>query len=298
MISKTITGILQRFTGDQMSFNNVLFEYVGQDIIQLTASTGYILVTAKIDHPGIAPFEPFMEDFNEGLPDTWTIIDGGTGPATWFLDTNGDLDGTPFMMVDSDAAPSTETLEESLISPIIENTENADMLFLEWDQNFQWVSSVDYGSVQVFDGTDWVEVLFLQADDPTWPTIVHHSIDVTEYANPEFQVKFYYNDMGAWAWYWGIDNVAVTEGESKYSDRMLEYYKVWHEYVFITDRDTTNYQYGDNGEVLVPGETYMAEVAAVYSTGISGKMQYEWTYFPCDSFPGPLAMEAANVEVL
>ena len=32
---------------------------------------------------GIVPFEPFLEDFNEGLPDTWTMIDGGSNAFTW-----------------------------------------------------------------------------------------------------------------------------------------------------------------------------------------------------------------------
>ena len=40
----------------------------------------------------------------------------------------------------------------------------------------------------------------------------------------------------------------------------------------------------------------MAEVAAVYSTGISAKMFYEWTYYPCDSFAGPAQFMAENVE--
>ena len=95
---------------------------------------------------------------------------------------------------------------------------------------------------------------------------------------------------------WAVDNVAVTDQSEKYADRALEYYKVFLDNNFITDTDTTFYQYGDNGEVLVPGQTYLAEVAAVYSTGISERMFYEWTYYPCDSFPGPEYFNAENVE--
>ena len=60
MISKTITGILQRFTGNKYEFNNILFEYVEKDVVQLTASTGFILFTATVTHPNIAPFNTFM----------------------------------------------------------------------------------------------------------------------------------------------------------------------------------------------------------------------------------------------
>ncbi len=60
MISKTITGILRRFTGDQLEFNNILFEHIEKDVIQLTASTGFILFTASVTHPGIVSFDTFM----------------------------------------------------------------------------------------------------------------------------------------------------------------------------------------------------------------------------------------------
>ena len=60
MISKTITGILRRFTGKQLEFNNILFEYIEKDVIQLTASTGFILFTATVTHLDIAPFDTFM----------------------------------------------------------------------------------------------------------------------------------------------------------------------------------------------------------------------------------------------
>ena len=247
---------------------------------------------------GVVPFEPFLETFNEGLPDTWTVVDGGNNTDTWHwvTDFNGNtIDGTPFMWVNSDAAGSSSTMDELLISPVIEYTENADALYVEFD--YMYINlSTDYFAVYVFDGSDWVEIFYTQDDTGSYPwgTPVHEMIDVTEYANPDFQVQFRYVAPG-WDWYLAVDNVAVTEGEGKYADRMLEYYKVWHDYTFVTDRDTTFYQYGDNGEVLVPGETYMAEVAAVYSTGISGKSFYEWTYYPCDSFPGPVQFYAENI---
>ncbi len=58
---------------------------------------------------GAIPFEPFMADFNDGVPEGWEIIDGGETADTWFWtasDAGSTLDGTPFMFVDSDAAGS------------------------------------------------------------------------------------------------------------------------------------------------------------------------------------------------
>ena len=84
---------------------------------------------------GVVPFVPSMETFNEGLPDDWTIVDGGDTEDTWYWTTgygssSSSLNGTPFMFVDSDAAGVGPVLDELLISPVYENTENADMLYL------------------------------------------------------------------------------------------------------------------------------------------------------------------------
>ena len=250
---------------------------------------------------GIVPFVPTMETFDEGLPETWTVIAGGsTGEAdTWYWttdDAGNTLNGTPFMFVDSDAAGSGSTMDEMLVSPVYENTENADQLYLSFEYIYQYISN-EYFEVDVFDGSDWVNVFHTEEDSgpyPWGPTITE-MIDVSEYANADFQVRFHYVSNG-WNWYVAVDNVMVTDQSDKYADRALEYYKVFLDNNFITDTDTTFYQYGDNGEVLVPGQTYLAEVAAVYSTGISERMAYEWTYYPCDSFPGPAVFTAENVE--
>jgi hypothetical protein len=74
-----------------MSFNNVLFEYVEQDVIKLIASTGYILVTATINHPGIAPFEPFMvhKDHIKSITSDCTVM--VIGDELIFMCTDGNV---------------------------------------------------------------------------------------------------------------------------------------------------------------------------------------------------------------
>jgi len=248
-------------------------------------------------------FTPYTENFDAGLPATWTVENGSFSTVTWenvATYDGGSLDGTPFMLVDSDGNMG-EYIQATLISPVIEGTENATALYLEWDQNFQWVSGGDWGSVQVFDGTDWVEVLFLQTDDPYWPASVHHSIDVTQYANPDFQVKFYYDDDDYWAWYWAIDNFAVTDaadnGRNGKPGRAFAAYKVFLDGALIIDdlRDT-EYQYGTTGEVLVAGETYTAGVAGVYTMGQSATAEFDFIYIPCEDYDTPTAFTAAQDE--
>ena len=98
-------------------------------------------------------------------------------------------------------------------------------------------------------------------------------------------VDLYVNPMGYATW-----SADVADG-----DRELDYYKVWLDGAFSADVETEFYQFGDSGEELLPGTTYNAEVAAIYSTGISGKVAYEFTYLPCDSFPAPADIFTENI---
>ena len=61
------------------------------------------------------------ENFDFGIPATWTINNGGSGSDTWLATQNGILgntfDGTQFAAVRSDLAGVNDTLHESLTSP-------------------------------------------------------------------------------------------------------------------------------------------------------------------------------------
>ena len=72
----------------------------------------------------------------------------------------------------------------------------------------------------------------------------------------------------------------------------LQFYKMWLDGVFIADVDSNFYQY--DGEELVAGESYFAEIQACYNSGFSDKVGYEFTYLPCDSFPGFNILDAEN----
>ncbi|MBG0782686.1 MAG: carboxypeptidase regulatory-like domain-containing protein, partial [Bacteroidales bacterium] len=244
---------------------------------------------------GLIPFEPFMENFDEGLPETWTIVDGGNTADTWFNTTNysgNSLDGTPFMFANSDAAGSSSTMDEQLISPVI-NAENADELYLMFDYVYQYIGN-EYFAVDVMVDDEWVEVFRSEADSGPYPwgPTVNEIIDITEYANEMLQVRFHYVSNG-WNWYVAVDNVVVTDNMDRYADRELQYYKVWLDNNFIVDTENTFWQYDIAN--LIPGQDYLAEVAAVYSNGISERMQYVWTYVPCEDYAGP---QVYNGEVI
>jgi hypothetical protein len=244
---------------------------------------------------GEIPFEPYMENFDEGLPETWTVVDGGSTTDTWFNTANysgNSVDGTPFMFANSDAAGPGSTMNEQLISPVI-NAENAEELYLMFDYVYQYIGNEHFAVDVMVDG-DWVEVFRSEADSGPfpWGPTVNEMIDITEYASDMLQVRFNYVSNG-WNWYVAVDNVVVTDNMDRYADRELQYYKVWLDNNFITDTENTFWQYDVTN--LVPGQDYLAEVAAVYSNGISERMQYVWTYIPCEDYAGP---QVYNGEVI
>jgi len=272
------------------------FEWILEELL-LPVADLYVTPTgfATWRNGGEIPFEPFMENFDAGLPDTWTVIDGGTPGFTWYntpAHNGNSIDGTPFMFASSDAAGSGSTMDEQLVSPMI-NADNADELYLSFDYVYQYIGN-EHFSVDVYDGASFVEVFRTQADSgpyPWGPTITE-TIDVTEYANEEFQVRFNYVS-NSWNWYVAVDNVVVTDNMDRYADRELQNYKVWLDGIFITDTEETFYQYAT--ENLVPGQSYLAEVAAMYTNGMSAKMEYTWTYIPCEDYAGP---EVYTAEVI
>lgn len=158
------------------------------------------------------------EDFNAGA-DGWTIVAGGGDGSTWEYTNNGgdNLNGTPMALCDSDAAGQV-AMDEALFSPVF-NTKNATNLTLEFDQFFSVYTGIfgllldnsdEIGTVEVFDGTTWVEVYRIEEADGTtgdWDAPNHQSINLTAYANDRMQLKFRY--QANFDLHWAVDNIEV-----------------------------------------------------------------------------------------
>lgn len=234
------------------------------------------------------PLQSFdlIADFEDGFPEEWSIVNNGNTEDSWALVNDPNFNNSSYMMCSSLESDELTIMDEYLLSPVINAPMNMET-FLEWDQNYQNASDADYFEVEVFDGYDWVQVYFQDTDDNAWPEVKHHSIDISEYANSYLQVRFHYV-ANSNAWYIGIDNIQIYNITGK-SNKTFLFYKIWHDGIFVCDLDTTFYQFGTTMGIdeLTPGETYLAEVAALSSTGLSSKSGYEWTYMPSGSFPGP-----------
>ncbi len=168
---------------------------------------------STIDGPGgSGPGTPIDENFDSGIPGTWTVIDGGASADTWFGETDylgSTLDGTPFVFVDSDAAGSV-AMDEILESPEV-NTAGATSLTLEFDHYYNDYSlGTEIADVDVWDGALWQNVYSASgADVGAWGTPDHQSIDIVAYANSAMKVRFHYYNAN-YDMYWAVDNVVVS----------------------------------------------------------------------------------------
>ncbi len=105
-----------------------------------------------------------------------------------------------------DAAGSGNTNLATLISPTYD-LGSASNVTLGYDVAFQEFGDQTF-TVEVFDGSAWQQVALYDASLD--PDIQTESIDVSAFANPAFQVRYVYDDLGGWGWGAGVDNFLLS----------------------------------------------------------------------------------------
>lgn len=191
------------------SYQIYLFEACGTDLSD-TIDGG--CVNTKCITQNLPFFEYF--DFNLGC---FSIADSGSNSASWEAvppggtpNLSGDFDGTGYAIADSDGAGSGVTMNEYLISPVIDASTVVGNLILDFDQ---WYNNIggDFGDVEVWDGTQWVVLLNQTADAGTgFGSFDHQTIDISAYANANLQVRFHYYNA-VFAWHWAVDNFSIRD---------------------------------------------------------------------------------------
>ena len=164
---------------------------------------------------GMAPVVNVFEDFDSGVwpPAGWTVNDLGTTGFVW--DTNtvwgaaNQSGGTgECAVIDSDAAGSSPHVQSEMITVAMDLP--AYPVALAYNHTFQWLSSTDFGTVDInVNGGGWVNLVTYQVDTDPYPGSGSlGSVDLSAYAGAtNVQFRFLYDDTNTWAWYWHVDDV-------------------------------------------------------------------------------------------
>jgi hypothetical protein len=188
-----------------------------------------ILLTATpTDGGGGGGFAYFQGFDDVELPGGWSIDDVSGSEVLWgFTDETGNfipgnLFEGGFAAIDSDAAGSGVNVHASLISEPI-SVAGLSNVSLSFDHHYRHAGTNASASVYVSndDGDTWQEVVTYTTSQgsstafsgPFAFSAVTADFDVTDLVDgaETIHVKFDYDDGGAWAWYWLIDNVTVYE---------------------------------------------------------------------------------------
>lgn len=228
-------------------------------------------------------FEPFIEDFSNGI-DHWTrypatnnwqwsqtnLAGGASAPEVRFYWSPNSIDRFYFI------SPEINTFAQT-----------------ELEISFQHaVNEVLYGEsykIQLITMVGNVERLVMEFDDNNLPpTQVITTLTAEHGVGAEnLRIAFVYEGNAYYMNWWNIDDIAITAPQT--DSRELQTYKVWLDGVLIDDTQNTHYQYDQS--TLVEGQQYYTEIEAQYTSGLSEKMGYTWTYVSCDNYAGPTELD-------
>ncbi|WP_419869191.1 T9SS type A sorting domain-containing protein [Chryseobacterium sp. CT-SW4] len=204
---------------------------------------------------GFCGAQIFSENFNGGtLPSGWTL-DNPSTTFNWGVGTQCGFasfpDGAAFF--DDDAAGSASLNSNArLISPVINLSAatSPQLSFKYANMVYDFDSSI---KVEAYNGTAWVQIFNFSGQAGTWGidwatfmyTVTSYdtttNIDLSPYANANFQLRFVYDDAGDYSYGVVIDDIMITSAalataETSLSDEMSIYPNPVKDNIYIKNK--------------------------------------------------------------
>ena len=196
--------------------------YYAYDWVIREGCTGPVTTATAIYAPVPDSDLPYYVDFNSGLPCNWDNDSNTDQQWEEVASFNGaSLDSSGFMFINDDAAGSAAApVDAHMTSPGMYAV-GYDTLWLEFDHYYRHAGTA--GIVEVYDGSNWVQIDSITATAGAWSNPAHGMYDITMYQNTELMVRFRYTDgAGSWGWYWAVDNFEVHGVLSPCTDVRIE----------------------------------------------------------------------------
>jgi len=152
-----------------------------------------------------APTMPLSEDFESGMPDNWTVVDG----STW-SDPPGPPDGYTWEVVSGSAVSVNNGYDpqnDMLITPVLDCTDWTGVS-LSYDHSIEPWEWSGYGLVDIrIDGGEWINLATYE-----YPANVNETanIDISSYADGQSSVEIRWYNYSISENGWTVDNISVT----------------------------------------------------------------------------------------
>ena len=200
------------YTPNNCCIGSDSFEFKANDGGNNPSGGNSNIATITIDVQPPPPLTIYQTDFEAGLPQGWSIVDGLSDGETWnSTNPSGQSSsywtGT-FMIVDSDYAGYVN-MDEQLITHTIDCSTllNVTLRFMHYFKDYSESEEVADVDVSIDGGAHWQNVARYQGTDVSGLEI----LDLSSIADGKANVKIrwhYYN--ANYAWYWGIDDVEIS----------------------------------------------------------------------------------------
>ncbi len=206
-------------------------------------------------------------------PTGWSATTSGAG---WFGTTNGSSSffsipaHTRYACANDDANSSNNGCCDYLMTPALDLSV-APGFVMTFASYFTGV----YGGTATVElstdgGASW-STIFNVPSVASWTT---HTVDLSAYAGPGgltgAMIAFHYNDNGAWADGWAVDDVMISTGvDPTYG------YGVFLDGALVGNTTETTWTF--NPSTITWGQTYVAGVAGLYCSGYSDMVTYTFT---------------------
>jgi hypothetical protein len=267
---------------------------------ELTANKTYNVMLMQMNNP---PRDLYVH--NRTLMATWdqpimqalileeTFSSGSFATNDWTSEPNWSVIsslGNPAPSARFYYSPSITNYSRSLTSKMLQGVGSPEVFF-EYDiyLNNYGTTTIEKMAAEFWDGAEWIALKTYDnssGSDIPWTS---ERLDITEYVDGDFRIRFRaYGDDSFNINNWNVDNIRLLGVETDFTVMGYNFYL-----------DDLQVDFVEENEYQVPpilmtyGQTYLAEVAAVYQSGISPRIGYSFTsYF----LAKPNNFQGVNVE--
>ena len=219
------------------------------------------------------PQYTFYENFNNGMPATWTVTDNNGSGVVWMTDEEGpsgytldDFDSEFAIVIsNSNTFPNTD-----LISPSIDLS-NYSSATLYYNFNYQdfALNPTDTGSVYISGdgGTTWLLMNVYDDDTPTggFDDVLSDTVSLDSVVgNPDVRIKFHYEVESGESWFFALDDIIVIGNEISARDMTGSTVSTNNTYI---PGNAHNMEFSVN--IISPDGSYGDSVAITFPTGVT-----------------------------